>query len=48
MANPNRVVSAHPGVARLPSIKERLHLVGEELDGLKRLCSGAMLGSIQN
>src|SRR6516164_2026497 len=37
-ANPNRVVSAHPGVPRLPSIKERLHLVGEELDGLERLC----------
>jgi hypothetical protein len=37
-ANRNRVVSAHPGVARLPSIKETLHLAGEELDGLKRLC----------
>jgi hypothetical protein len=36
--NPNRVVRVHPGVVRLPSIKERLHLVGEELDGLKRLC----------
>jgi hypothetical protein len=34
--------------AHSASIKERLHLVGEKIDGLKRLSCGAMLGGVQN